>query len=269
MEKIVVTGASSGIGLEIASQLARPGRKLWLIGRNRERLQDLAATVEAKGAAAEVVALDLMDREACARFLDSSFPEGDPADEVYLSAAVSMFGEVKDVLDEDWRWIYETNLLSPVQWMLHYYRGMAAAGRGRIVLISSLSAYTGYPTAVPYATMKAGLMGVFRSIRHEGELLGVRFHLVSPGYVDTEIYKRAKYRSTSYEQTMRLIGTLGFKVISAEEAARRIVRKVAGGKRDLCFPAYAWFLASLAPRMPFIIDRIHRRILERFRRTAA
>ena len=262
---IVVTGASSGIGRELALQLAAPGVELWLIGRDQARLDEVSARVAACGALPRVSAMDLSDIDNAGRFLGEHFPEGKRVDEIYLAAAVTLFGEVKDTFASDWQLAYQTNLLSPVQWTVHFYKGMVAAGAGRIVIISSLAAYAGYPTATGYATMKAGLLGLYRSLVHEGKFHHVNIHIASPGYVETNIYKRAVYRNTTYEKVMEQIQTLGFKVLSASDTAAMILCNVRSGKRQFAMPFYASFFKWMATRCPSGIDVIHRKILKSFR----
>lgn len=262
---IVITGASSGIGRELALQLSAPGRRIWLIGRNRERLDRVAAQVRSKGATVTTECLDLADLAAAERFLNETFPEGVRVDEIYLAAGVSLFGEVKEMLAEDWNWIYLTNLLSPVQWMRHFYAGMVKIRAGKIVIISSLAGYTGYPTATAYATMKAGLLGLFRSMWHEGQAHGVCFHLASPGYVDTSIYQSAVYRGTTYEKTMDQIKKIGFSSLAAPVAAARILTSVDRGECEFAFPAYAALMRWVAPRLPFLMASIHAKVVKRFR----
>ena len=262
---IVITGASSGIGRELALQLAAPGRRIWLIGRNQERLELVAAQVRSKGASVTAECLDLTDLEAAEHFLSETFPEDVRVDEIYLAAAISLFGEVKEMLAEDWNRIYLTNLLSPVQWMRHFYAGMVKMRAGKIVFISSLAAYTGYPTATAYATMKAGLLGLFRSMWHEGRAHGVLFHIASPGYVDTTIYQSAAYRGTTYEKTMDQIKKTGFSSLAAPVAAARILKSVDRGKCEFAFPAYASLMRWVAPRLPFLIASIHAKMVKRFR----
>ena len=267
-ETIVVTGASSGIGRELAIQLAAPGREIWLIGRDCGRLEEVAAQVRANGGVAQAVRMDLLDLAAANRFLTETFPAGRRVDEVYLCAAITVFGEVKDILPEDWDLLYQTNLLSPVQWIVHFYANMVSARAGRIVIISSLAAHAGYPTATPYATTKAGLLGLFRSFWHEGKAHGVAFHLASPGYVNTSIYQSAMFRKTSYDKTIGDIESLGFQFLTADETARRILRAVGRGEKQFALPAYASLMKWVAPRMPFIIDLVHARIVKRFRQAS-
>ena len=266
-QTIVVTGASSGIGREIAIQLAEPQRVIWLIGRDQDRLDDVANQVRAKGAIAEIARMDLTDLDAADQFLDATFPKGTQVDTVYLAAAVTLFGEVQDILLEDWDRIYRTDLLSPVQWGRHFFANMVEQKTGEIIFVSSLAGYAGYPTATAYATMKAGLLGLYRSLSHEGKAQGVSIHLASPGYVDTGIYKSAVFRKTTYEKTMNLINGMGFRILSAEEAARSILRSVSHGKREFALPAYASFMKCVATRMPRVIDIIHAKMIKSFRQT--
>ncbi len=262
---IIITGASSGIGRELAIRSAAPGVLLWLVARNAGDLGDVAALVRQRGGEARVAAMDLADLETSASFLTENFPAGSGVDEVHLAAAVTGFGEVRDMLPEDWDLIYRTNLLSPVQWTVHFYKNMVEARGGKIVLVSSLAAYAGYPTAVAYATAKAGLLGLYRSLVHEGRAWGVGVFIASPGYVDTPIYRKAVFRKTTFEKTMRDIRSLGFGILSSSEAAETILRKVGAGKTEFAFPAYASLMKWIAPRFPFFIGLIHRRMIRGFR----
>ncbi|MEP2777358.1 MAG: SDR family NAD(P)-dependent oxidoreductase [Luteolibacter sp.] len=266
-KRIVVTGASSGIGREIAVQLAAPGNEIWLIGRDRQRLGEVAAEVESRGGVAKVAVLDLSDLDAVDVFLEG-FPAEFQVDEVYLAAAITAFGEFQHMRHEDWNLIYRTNLLSAVQLTQHFYCGMVERGGGKIILVSSLASYAGYPTATAYATMKAGLLGMFRSLQYEGEAHGVSIHHASPGYVGTGIYKAAIYRNTTYEATMDSIKKLGFSLLSAEKAAKTIIRGVARGRRDFAFPYYASAMKWIAPRFPCVITLVHARMMGIFRITS-
>lgn len=265
---IIITGASSGIGRELALQLSDSGCDLWLVGRNRERLELVAEQARLKGAVPHIVELDLSDLEKVGLFLEKTFPAGTRVDSIYLAAAVTLFGEVRDMLPEDWDRIYQTNLLSPIQWTHHFYAGMVREKAGTIVIISSLAAYVGYPTATAYATMKAGLLGLFRSLWYEGRTHGVSVHLASPGYVDTDIYRSAEFRKTTYEKTIKQIDNLGFTVISAAESAARIIESVRRGEKEFAFPRYASVMKWVAPRMPFLIGLVHSKIVKGFRKAS-
>ncbi len=267
-ETIIVTGASSGIGREIAIQLAEPGKTLWLIARDAGRLDAVAAEVSSKGAVAKIAKIDLADLEAAEGFLESTFPADVDVDWVYLGAAVTAFGEVQDMTGDDWDILYRTNLLSPVQMVRHFYASMVGRKRGNIVLISSLAAYAGYPTATAYATMKAGLLGLYRSLWYEGKEHGVSIFHASLGYVGTGIYESAIYRKTDYDKTMESIDKLGFGILPASEAASQIISNVTRGRSEFAVPGYAAAMKWVAPRMPFIISALHGRIMKIYRQLA-
>ncbi len=261
VQTIVITGASKGIGRELAIQLAGRGRKLWLIARDRDRLDSVATEVRGRGGEAEVLRLDLHDLEAADVALRENFPPEMKVDWVYLCAAITGFGKVQDMLPGDWDRIYRIDLLSPVQMCQYFYSNMITQGSGHIVLISSLAAYAGYPTATPYATMKAGLLGLYRSIRHEGKAHGISIHHASLGYVGTDIYRTAIYRKTDYGRTMESIRKMGFAILSAADAAAGIIMAVEKGKHEFALPAYASALKWVSPRIPFVISMIHAKIM--------
>lgn len=262
---LVITGASSGIGRELALQSAAPGMTIWLIGRNRGALDDTAAEVAGRGAQPKVGVVDLADLAAAGNFLQQHFPNGGGIDELYLAAAITQFGEVLDTLPGDWDCIYRTNLLSPVQWITHFYRGMASRGSGSILIISSLAAYAGYPIATAYATMKAGLLGLYRSLVHEGAACGVKVAIVSPGYVDTPIYQKAVFRNTDYEKIMGGIRSMGFRILRADEAVITILKRFRAGSHDFALPAYASLMKWVCPRLPWLVEPLHHRIVRQFR----
>jgi short-subunit dehydrogenase len=266
---IVVTGASSGIGRALAGRLAHPGVKLWLIGRCTERLAEVVATVRERGAEACPAVIDLRESGAAADFLEGTLAREERLDEVYLVAALSLFGEVKDLWLEDWRAIYQTNLLAVAQWMTALYPRLVAQGSGRLVIVSSLAAYAGYPTSVPYATMKSGLLGMFRSLTHEAGRHGVQVHLVSPGYVETGIYRSAIYRKTDCESVLRQVRALGFRMIAAERAAELTLHGIARGRREIVFPGYARALVWVGTHFPWVLRRLHRRVMKSFLKEAA
>lgn len=266
---IVVTGASSGIGRALALRLAGPGVKLWLVGRAADRLQQVAAAVRERGAEACPVVLDLRDTAAADAFLGGELAREQQVDEVYLVAAVSLFGEVEDLLLEDWQAIYQTNLLSVAQWLAAIYPGMVRRRGGRLAVVASLAGYAGYPTSVPYAGMKCGLLGMFRSLTHEARRHGVDLHLVSPGYVETGIYRSAIYRKTDCEATLRQVRAMGFRMISAERAAELTLRGIARGKREILFPGYARAMAWVAARLPWLLRPVHGAVMRMFRKEAS
>jgi len=228
-------------------------------------LNEVASLVETAGGTARVNAMDLADLDASARWLEENARDLGEIDDVHLCAAVSLFGEVQDMLMEDWTCIYRTNLVSPMQWADFFFKGMRKRGSGRIIIIGSLAGYAGYPTATAYASMKAGLLGYFKSIRPEADTYGVSVHMVAPGYVETGIYQSATYRKIDRQKVLEEIDNLGFEMISAEKAASAILRGVENGRVEFAFPAYAFFMKWIAARLPWLIGMVHTKLVKNFR----
>jgi len=262
---LVITGASSGIGRALALELAQPGMTLCLLARRREELEILAKEIEERGAIAVVVPIDLSVRGQLQDFLDKQLESTPVIDEVYHCAASSSFGAVDQFSAKDWSELYKVNILSATDVISVLYRQMAAQGHGRLVLVSSLAGCTGYPMATPYTAMKEGVIGIYRSLRHETSYYGVKLHLVIPGFVKTSIYEKAMYRGCNESSTMESIAKLGFPMISSEQAAIAIREGIERGKACIIFPFYARILTFIAPWMPFVLALFYRKILASYR----
>lgn len=262
---LVITGASSGIGRALALELARPGVTLCLLARGREELETLSRELEERGATPVVVPIDLTMRGALQEFLDRQLVSTPVIDEVYHCAGSSSFGAVDQFSAKDWSDLYKVNILSATDVISVLYRQMAKQGHGRLVLVTSLAGYTGYPMATPYTAMKEGGVGIFRSLRHETAYYGVKLHLVIPGFVDTSIYEKAMYRGCNEAATVASIAQLGFPMISSQQAAIAIRRGIARGKACIIFPFYARILTFIAPRMPFLLAPFYRKVLASYR----
>lgn len=262
---LVITGASSGIGRALALELAKPGVTICLLARRRTELEVLAKEIEALGAIPVVAPVDLTVRGQLQEFLDRQLESTPVIDEVYHCAASSSFGYVDKFSAKDWSDLYKVNILSATDVISVLYKQMAGQGHGRLVLVSSLAGCTGYPMATPYTAMKEGVIGLYRSLRHETSYYGVELHLVVPGFVDTSIYEKAMYRGCTESSTMASIAKLGFPMISSEQAAVAIRKGLEKGKATIIFPFYARILTLIAPRMPFLLGPFYRKIIASYR----
>jgi len=262
---LVITGASSGIGRALALELAKPDVTIWLIARRKEELEKLAKLLEAKGATPVVAPIDLAIHGELQAFVDSQIESTPVVDEVYHCAASSSFGPVDRFSAEDWRGLYNINILAMVDVITIFYRQMARQRKGKLVLVGSLAGYTGFPLATPYSAMKEGLIGIYRSLKHETAYHGVALHLVVPGFVETTIFKNAVYRGYTHSLATATIKRLGFKMMSAEEAACKIRKGIDKGKEQIIFPFYARLLMFAAQRIPFVLKPSHATIIKCYR----
>ncbi|MEL6264127.1 MAG: SDR family NAD(P)-dependent oxidoreductase [Pseudomonadota bacterium] len=237
---IVLTGASGGIGRALAVESARrwPGCRLLLLGRDAGRLGETARAAEGLGATVETAVADVADAAALAALLEA-FDDRGPVDLVIANAGRSA-GSAPDGGRGDppgaLAALVETNLVGAANTVLPLLPRMLARGRGRLALVGSLSAVRALPDMAAYSASKAGLAAWATAMRGQLRGTGVGVTLVQPGFVTSPMSARH----------------MGFKPqeISAERAARRIVRAIEAGRAVDTFPRGLALLSWLCARLP-------------------
>jgi len=184
--RILVTGASGGLGEAIAHHYAAPGRTLLLWGRNQERLVEVAEACRSAGAQAITRSLDLTDSAAAIAALE----EEDDSAPIGLAVFAAGLGDIRppDRLVEDAAQIIRlglVNFVAPSAMAATLASRMAIRRGGRIALIGSAAAFHALPFAAAYAGSKAGLARFAEALRLGVAVHGVSVTLVSPGFIDT------------------------------------------------------------------------------------
>lgn len=184
---VLVTGASSGIGLACARRLAEEGARLVAAGRRRERLDALAAEVEGGGGTVQVVAGDVRDEDVCRAWVQAALERFGRLDGLVQAAGVIGNTGVLDTEPAEWDRIMDSNLRSL------YLMTRAAAralmdSRGSIVNVSSVAGLRPYGGITPYCVSKAGVDMLTQCTALEFAPHGVRVNAVNPGVVRTELH---------------------------------------------------------------------------------
>ncbi|MDP4023270.1 SDR family NAD(P)-dependent oxidoreductase [Methylobacterium sp. NEAU 140] len=248
MPRILITGASSGIGAALARHYAVAGTSLVLVGRNADRLEAEAQVCRARGAAVETAALDTRDRDAVRALVHATDAAG-PLDLVVVNAAVNGGNQRGEVETEETA--FETgdiNYTGSLNVMLPALSLMLARGRGQIALMSSLAAYAPLPDAPAYSGAKAALVAHGLALRQKVGPRGVRISVVTPGYVKTPMGGELKgWRPLE---------------VSAEQAAAVIARGLAKNRDVIAFP---FALAALARTVLLLPESVRRVGLYAFR----
>ncbi|EGG48397.1 MULTISPECIES: SDR family NAD(P)-dependent oxidoreductase [Streptomyces] len=186
----VVTGASSGIGAATARQLAAAGHRVVLTARRKDRIEALAAELTAAGHSATAYALDVTDRAAVDEFA-TAFPT--------LGLLVNNAGgalgldPVATGDPEDWRRMYETNVLGTLHMTQAMLPALTASGDGTVVVVSSTAGHGTYEGGAGYAAAKHGAHVLAETLRLEIVGTPVRVIEVAPGMVKTDEFALTRF----------------------------------------------------------------------------
>jgi len=203
---VLVTGATKGIGKEIAKTLASYGLKVWINYRSDPALADeLKEEIESLGQKAAIIKFDITDEEA---FIDAikTIVESDGE----LSYLVNNAGITNDKLairmkKEDFESVIETNLTSAFTGCREALKVMSKKRFGSVVNVSSIVGESGNAGQVNYSASKGALNAMTKSFALEGAARGIRFNAVTPGFIQTDMTKRLKEDVIkAYEQKIPL-----------------------------------------------------------------
>src|SRR5687767_6743390 len=251
--RIILTGASEGIGRALALQLAACGARLSLAARDRQRLESLAQECRARGGEARALPTDVTNNQDCEWLVDETIKAFGGIDVVVHNAGITMwcrFDELRDL--SIFERLMEVNYLAPVR-LTALALPHLKTSKGLLVAVASLAGLTGVPERSGYAASKHALIGFFDSLRIELAGTGVDVSVVAPDFVVTEIHKRAIGPDG---QPLGESPMVQKKIMTADECARGIVRAIEKRQRMLLMSTrgkLGWFLKFLAPRL---LDRI-------------
>ena len=179
----LVTGASGGIGAQIATALHSQGATVVLHGTRASKLEALR---EELGERTVTVTADLADRDAVAGLIDSaSEAAGGPINVLVNNAGITRDGLLMRIKNEDWDDVLEVNLMASMVLCRSAMRAMIKARSGRIISISSVVGVTGNPGQTNYAASKAGMIGFSKSLAAEVASRGITVNVVAPGFIAT------------------------------------------------------------------------------------
>lgn len=231
--KVVITGASSGLGRALAEEFSRRGATLGLIARRRDLLDTLAATFPVRSYA---YAADVRDADALAHAGRDFLQQAGCPDIVIANAGVSAGTETSRPADNEvFEEILATNVTGMMLTFQPFVDAMREAGGGALVGIASVAGFRGLPGAAAYSASKSAAMIYLESLRIELRGTGVRVLTVCPGYIETPMTAVNQYRMPF--------------LITAESAARSIADAIGRKRRFYVLPwqmaVVGWFLRHL------------------------
>jgi short-subunit dehydrogenase len=251
--RIILTGASEGIGRALALELAGRGARLALAARDRQRLESLAQECRGRGADARALPTDVTSSQDCEWLVNETVAAFGGIDVVVHNAGITMWSRFDALADLSiFERIMEVNYLAPVRLtalaLPHLKRS-----KGLLVAVASLAGLTGVPERSGYAASKHALIGFFDSLRIELAGSGVDVSVIAPDFVLSEIHKRAIGPDGEPLGESPMVKT---RIMTAEDCAARIARAIDKRERLVLMSTRGKLGRWLKLLAPSMIDRI-------------
>jgi short-subunit dehydrogenase len=245
----ILTGASSGIGRALAVELVREGAQLVLVARRAERLEALAAELAAAPGRIEIVAGDItlaaVQQTAVARAKDAF----GGLDLVINNAGIGAVGRFAEARPERLRQVMELNFFAAAELTRLAVPLLKQGQRPIVVNISSVLGHRGIPGYAEYCASKFALQGWSESLRAEFAQMGIDLLVVSPARTQTEFFESAVDAKPTRPWP-------GLRTMTSQDVARRIVKAVRRGKRELVISAGGKALVWVSRLLPGVVDRV-------------
>jgi short-subunit dehydrogenase len=189
--RIIITGASSGLGEAMALHYAAPSQCLVLMARREDRLNDVAERCRAQGAEVETVIADVTDFERM-RHIGEELAQGDIG-RIIFNAGVSV-GHSEGVTPfEDFEKLFKTNFLSVHALLEPIIPKLITQGSGELVFISSLASLLTMPTSIAYSSSKRALNAYAEGLHYQLSPHGIKVMTIMPGFIDSEMTRKNRF----------------------------------------------------------------------------
>jgi len=256
-KSVLITGASSGIGEELAWQLGQAGAQLTLAARRKELLEKLAKRIADAGKVAPlVVQCDVTQDGSLQKAVEESVRQWGKLEVAIANAGFGVVGALKKLTVEDYRRQFETNVFGVLR-TIYAALPEIEKNKGNIAIIGSVSGWAATPGASPYNMSKFAVRALANAVTPELRLSGVKVTLISPGFVASDI-RRVDNQGKFHEHAKEPIPAR--LVMPTDKAVRQILRAIARGKREAIITGHGKALVFLERFMPWVIRAFSRKI---------
>lgn len=249
---IWITGASSGIGRELAIQFAGEGADVAVSGRRKERLDEVVHAIETKGRRGLAVPCDVTDEKAVYAAAALVVEELGKLDCVVANAGFGVGGAIEKVAAAEWRRQFDTNvvgLVSTASASIPYLRET----NGRVVLVGSVSSFIAQPNTGPYHASKYAVRSIGQTLAMELHGTGVTCTTIHPGFVESEIGQVDNSGEFHADWQDKRPSKFMWKT---DDAARTMINAIYKRKREYVFTGHGKVAAFLGKHMPGLVHRV-------------
>jgi NAD(P)-dependent dehydrogenase (short-subunit alcohol dehydrogenase family) len=253
----LVTGGSRGLGFVLARELGKRGMRVVICARDEAELDRARDTLAAEGLDVVALPCDVTDEDGVAGLVADVEENVGPIDLLVNNAGIIQVGPAETMALEDYRRAMDVLFWGPVYGAEAVLPRMRARRRGTIVNVTSIGAAVGVPHLAPYDAAKFALRGWSEALGAETAKHGIAVVTVVPGLMRTGSFGHALVKGHRYAEAslFSLLSSLPLLTVSAERAARRIVRAVEAGERFVVVGAPAKLLRLLHALFPGAVVR--------------
>lgn len=249
---VVITGASSGIGLACAREFARAGARLSLAARNEEKLQTLSEELQERGSEVLVVPTDVTREDQCKTLIDKTVERFGRIDVLICNAGISMRARFIDLDLSVLHRLMDTNFWGCV-YCTKYALPYLLESRGSLVGVSSISGFVGQPARTGYSSSKFALNGFLDTLRAEHRRDHLHVMVFAPGFTSSKVRFNALTADGSPQGASPRAED---KMMSAEKAAAKMLRGVRQRKNRMVLTLEGKVAVFCSKFMPGLVSRV-------------
>ena len=246
---IVITGASTGIGRQVAVDFAKEGvRALAIVARHRDRLNDVASKIKDR-CDCLIFECDVTDKAQVLSMAQNVLEKFGKIDVLVNNAGIGILGNVQDQTTEEIEAITSTNYLGMIYCTKAFLSSMLAKESGHIVNVASLAASFGIPGLAAYCGSKFAVLGFSESLSHELHGSGVKVTVVSPIGVRTNFFDHQSFQNSNMRN--RQYSSLDVKVVS-----KAVIRASTSPRFEIVVPFFMRGAVWLKHTLPYVVNPI-------------
>ncbi len=248
----IITGASSGIGLECAKYFSKKGMKLALAARSLDKLNKVVEEIKASGGEAIAIPTDVTVVKDCERMVDETLKAFGRIDVLVNNAGISMRDLFIDTEIEVFQRLIETNLMSAI-YCTKFALPHLLKTKGSVVGVSSIAGYHGLPGRTAYSASKYGLQGFLDALRSENRETGLHVLVACPGFTASNIRNSAlKGDGTLQKESPRIEE----KMMQPDDVARKIYNGIVKRKRRVVMTFECLSAVYIGVNLPALTEKV-------------
>lgn len=246
---VIITGAASGIGRELALALNKINSRLYLVDIDKKGLETLQSELKKTNEQVHIYSFDVSDNNLYKEFFDTFSKLESCPDYLFNNAGIGIGGEIQSFDFQSWKKIIDVNLFGTINGIIFFYPLMISNKKGHIINTSSLAGLVPLPGEASYVASKYAIQGLTEVLELEASFYNVKVTAVCPGVVNTPIYDTGEVIGLNKKKILELWP----KGISAKECSKIILEGVAQGKKMILITPFAKVVYTIKSLFPSLL----------------